>query len=344
MNIGNKSEVKSQKSKDGQVIFYITDGGRRLAEKIAKGFSGAEILRFNSESFADKWRSSKDIICIMATGIVVRTLASLLKDKLTDPAVVVLDEKGQYVISLLSGHIGGANALAKKIAEHLGAQAVITTASDVQGRTALDVWAEKENLHVEDHEKLKSLSARIVNGEKIKIKIDAPLDNFRMAEEFVQVDTVKEADVVISCRLYKKDALFLRPKTLSVGIGCNRGTKKKEIADVLAGVFEREKLSMHSIKNLATIDLKKDEKGLVEFARDRDLVVDFYTKDELNNMVSEHNMKTSGAVRAATGADAVAEPSAMIAAEREFGNAVIITRKQKRGNVTLAIAQAKYML
>ncbi|MDH4027256.1 MAG: cobalt-precorrin 5A hydrolase [Nitrospirota bacterium] len=337
MGTGNKPE-------GGLLIFYITDGGRRLAEKITKGFPGSEILKYNAGSFARKWASSGNIVCIMATGIVVRTIAPLLKDKRTDPAVVVLDEKGQYVISLVSGHIGGANRLAEKIAAHLGARAVITTASDVQGRVALDVWAKDEGLYVEDFERLKQLSARIVNGKKIKIMIDAPLDRFGLPGEFIQAGSVREAQLVVSCRLYKKEAAYLRPKVLSVGIGCNRGTGKDEIEDVLSGIFERERLSLHSIRNLATIDLKRDEKGLLEFARDKGLDIAYFTKDELNSASAEHDIKGSAAVKAATGAGAVAEPSAILAAEKEFGRASIIIPKQKRGNVTLAIAKAEFML
>jgi cobalamin biosynthesis protein CbiG len=329
---------------DGIVIFYITDNGNRLAKKITKLFPGAEVVKFNSAVFTSKWDNTKKIICIMASGIVVRALSSLLENKKTDPAVVLLDEKGSYVISLLSGHIGGANELANKIADYLGSQAVITTASDVQGKIALDMWAAEKNLYIEDLEKLKRISAKIVNGKRVKLKVDGSFENTRIPGEFRLVDTVKEADVVISHRLFKMNALFMRPKVLSVGIGCNRGTKKKEINDFVDSVFQREKLSIHSIRNIATIDIKRNEKGLIEFARDNNLDIDFFTKEKLNDSASAYNIKESKTVKAVTGAVAVAEPAAVLGAKQLFDRVTLIMPKEKRGNVTLAIAKAEFML
>lgn len=280
----------------------------------------------------------------MATGIVVRTLAPLLKDKKTDPAVVVLDEKGEYVISLLGGHLGGANALAKEIAGHLGSQPVITTASDVQGKTALDIWASEKGLYVEDYVGLKKLSTKIVNGQKIKVRLEVPADEKNLPKEFEIVGPNKKADMVITNKLLNEKALFLRPANLFVGIGCNRGTSKEEIREVFNAILKREKLSIHSVSSLASIDLKKDEQGLIDFAADIGLNIDFFSKDTLNRIASKYNIAESEAVRAATGAVAVAEPAAVSGAKKTFAHCTIIMPKVKRGNVTLAIAEAKFML
>ena len=336
--------TENKKTGHRQVIFYITEGGRRLAKKIADGFPGSKILKYNSKSFAAKWAHSKNIICIMATGIVVRAVAQLVKDKRTDPAVVVLDEKGQYAISFLSGHVGSANKLAEDIAGYLDAQAVITTASDVQGKVALDIWAAERGLYAEDPERLKKISVRIVNGKKVKVKIDGACNSIKLPCEFIPVDTVKEAHMIISPRTYKKEVLYLRPKVLCAGIGCNRGTTKKEIGEVVGSVFESAGLSLRSISALASIDLKKDEKGLIAFARDNGFEIEFYGKDELNRTAEEHNIKGSAAVQAATGAVAVAEPAALLAAKRISGKFSVIIPKEKRGNVTLAITQAELAL
>jgi cobalamin biosynthesis protein CbiG len=345
MSIENNSGVRCQGSGVGsQVIFYITDGGRRLAEKLAEGFPGSEVVKFSSKSFGDKWTLSKNIICIMATGIVVRTAAPLLKDKKTDPAVVVLDEKGQYTVSLLSGHVGGANALAEEVAAYLGAQAVITTASDVQGRLSLDLWAVAHNLYIEDFEKLKKLSTRIVNGQKVTFYSDCPIDEGHVPDEFEQADSAEQAEIVVSEGIMNTDALMLRPGVLFVGIGCNRGTEKAEIADVFHGVLQKEGLSINSVKGIASIDVKQDEQGLLDFAEDIGLDIEFFSKDVLNDAVSVYNIAPSEAVRAATGAAAVAEPAAVAGAKKIFDDCTIITPKVKRGNVTLAIAKAKYTL
>jgi cobalamin biosynthesis protein CbiG len=338
------SGTKAQRHKGNTTIFYVTGNGYVLAGKIEKLYPGAEVLKFNSETFADRWTTSGKIICIMAAGIVVRAVAPLIKDKKVDPAVVVLDEKGRFVISLLSGHLGGANELAKEIAGYIGAEAVITTASDVQGKPALDLWAEEKGLYVEDFEKLKKLSARIVNRGMIKVKIDDAVNITAIPEEFIPVEAMEEADVLISHRLVESKALFLRPRSLCVGIGCNRGTPKGEIEDALKAIFRDKGLSYHSVRGLATIDIKKDEEGLLEFARDNGFVIDFFSKDELNEAASAYRIKGSETVMEATGAAAVAEPAAILSARKTSDNSSILVSKEKRGNVTLAIAKAEYTL
>jgi cobalamin biosynthesis protein CbiG len=352
MSTGNKTAVSGQRSavrKDRKrdapaAIFYITDNGLKSAEKIKILYPDAEVLKFSLDTFADRWRTSKNIICIMATGIVVRASAPLLKDKRTDPAVVVLDEKGSFVISLLSGHMGGANELAGNIAGHLGAQPVITTASDVQGRLAPDVWAMEHGLYIEDFKRLKRLSSDIVNGKAVRVYSEYRFQSGRVPDEFRMVDSPQDADLIVSHRTVDADALFLRPGNLFAGIGCNRNTGRDEIEGFINDVFHREGLSLHSIGGLASIDLKNDEKGLHDFAREHELSIDFFSKEELNAAVLMHNIAESGAVKSATGAAAVAEPAAILCAGRMSDKVGLIIPKVKRGNVTLAVAMAEYTL
>jgi len=331
-------------TKNKTIIFYITDNGFKLAQRLTALFPEAETIRFKSGELTKIWHSTGKVVFIMATGIVVRAVAPLLKDKRTDPAIVVLDEKGSYVISLLSGHIGGANELAGEIAGYLGAEAVITTASDIQGKLALDLWAMEKDLYIEDTEKLKKISAKIVNGKRINLKVEYSLNNAQIPKEFTIVDSAEEADVIISHRDMNQDALFLRPKTLVAGIGCNRGTAKAEIEEAIKTALRRENLSFHSLRNLATIDIKKDEKGLLEFAGVNGLDIDFFTKDELNSAAIAHNIKGSKEVEAATGAVAVAGPAAVLSAKKGSNGFTILTSKEKRGNVTLALAKAEFTL
>lgn len=344
MDTGSSSEHRKQNTEHRPIIFYITENGLKLAEKLLGLFPDAEIVKFNTSVFAAKWNGARKIVCIMASGIVVRTLSGLLRNKRTDPAVVVLDEGGRFAISLLSGHLGGANALTREIAGHLGAEAVITTASDVQGKAALDLWAEKENLYVEDYERLKMMSMKIVNGKSIRVRSAHALYIEHIPGEFRMVGPDEKADIIITSRIMKEDALYLRPRNLFVGIGCNRGTSKDEIRETARNIFEREMLSQNSIGGIASIDLKKDEHGLLDFARDEGLHIDFFRKDDLNSIVSLLNMSGSDIVKAATGAAAVAEPAAVLAAKKRFHNGTIIIPKEKRGNVTLAIAKAEFTL
>ncbi|KPJ99119.1 MAG: hypothetical protein AMK71_10245 [Nitrospira bacterium SG8_35_4] len=329
-------------------VFYVTDNGRRLAQRIQALYPGARIMKFTSAGAVPElpliWKESKGLIFIMATGIVVRTIAALLNDKRTDPAVVVLDENSEFAISLLSGHIGGANALAREIADYIGARAVITTASDVQGKLSLDLWAEEKNLFAEDAGKLKEISAKIVNGKTLRVFSELAFMPERVPAEFTIVDSAEQADVIISSRLLQSNVFFLRPRNLIAGIGCNRGTHKEEIASVVAEIMQDEKLSPHSIKSIASIDLKKDETGLLEYAQDNALIIAFFSAEELNLASSNNKLARSETVMAATGAAGVAEPAALLAARTVSDDYSLIVPKQKRGNVTLAIAKAEFIL
>jgi cobalamin biosynthesis protein CbiG len=329
-------------------LFYVTNNGRKLALRIRTLLSDARVLKFTSVRAVHElplyWNECKGLIFIMATGIVVRSIASLMQDKRTDPAVLVLDEQGEFVISLLSGHIGGANALTGQIADYLGARAVITTASDVQGKIALDLWAAEHNLFVEDNGKLRDLSAKIVNGGTVRVFSELTFRPKTVPDEFRIIDAAEQADVIISSRMLESNALFLRPRNLIVGIGCNRGTHKDEIAAVVAEIMMKKKLSLHSIKSVASIDLKKNEKGLLAYARENRLTIAFFSKDDLNHAASKHKLTRSKAALAATGAAAVAEPAALMAARTVSDNYSLIEAKQKRGNVTLAIAKAEFSL
>ncbi len=340
---GSGSGEKSAKERI-KTVFYITEQGRKLAGRIAGRFPHTEILKFNANKIASLWSTSDSMIFIMASGIVVRTIAPLLKDKMTDPAVIVMDERGSFVISLLSGHIGGANALAAEVADSLDAQAVITTASDVQGKLSLDVWASENDLYIDDLGKLKTLSMKIVSGEKIKVYTKLPFLKERVPEEFEIVRKLEDADLIVSSTLLKSKALFLRPRNLVAGIGCNRGTEQGEIEEVFQSVLLEANLSLHSVKKLATIDVKSDEQGILDFSRQRGIPLAFFSNDDLNDAAREFSIESSPAVKAATGAVAVCEPAAILGAMEMGSDITLIKPKEKRGNVTLAIAKAKFML
>jgi cobalamin biosynthesis protein CbiG len=329
-------------------IFYITDKGYELARRIQALYPDARIMKFTSAGAVPElpllWKECKNLIFIMAAGIVVRSIASLLKNKRTDPAVIVLDEKGEFAISLLSGHIGGANALAHEIADCVGARAVITTASDVQGKVSLDLWAEGKNLFVENPGKLNAISANIVNDRMVRVFSELAFRPETVPAELTIVGEAEGADVIISSRLLESRALFLRPRNLIAGIGCNRGTRKEEIASVVAEIMQNEKLSPHSLKSIASIDLKRDETGLLEYAQENRLDIDFFSAEELNHVSSNNKLSRSETVMTATGAVAVAEPAALLAARTASDDYSLIVTKQKRGNVTLAIAKAAFIL
>ena len=318
-------------------ILALTKGGLQLAEQLAAGLVGSRIFLCRGrlqKTLHQCWQEHDGLICIMATGIVVRTLAPLLEDKRLDPAVVVCDEQGRFAVSLLSGHLGGGNVLARQVAEILDGQAVITTASDVLGRTALDLWARELDLQIVDKRALTRVMGKLVNQGSVTLYSDYPLPE--LPEDIKLQSDPENADLVLTCRTdLQTDGVALYPKALVAGIGCNRNTPAVEIEQALQEACLENKLALESVRSLASIDLKNDEVGLLEFAERRGYTIDFYNRDQLNGV---ENVSTSAAVLKATGAKGVAEPAAVLAS----GGGHLLVRKMKWTNVTVAIAELRF--
>ena len=251
----------------------------------------------------------------------------------------MMDEKGEFITSLLSGHLGGANKLAAGIAQFLGGSAIISTASDVNNMPSLDLWAQEQGLVIEGWGLLPHTGTKLLNGGALKVYTDIPVE---LPDVFYKVDDPGIADVCITNKKSvnsagpgsTKEQLYLRPKNLAVGIGCNSGTTASEIEGVVKKVFDQHNLSLLSVGVLATIDLKANEPGLVDFAgKSRTRIVTF-TPDELNRV---QGIEKSETVFKATGAYAVSEAAALVAS----GDGLLIVPKQKSGNVTIAIAEER---
>ncbi|MEN8257577.1 MAG: cobalt-precorrin 5A hydrolase [Thermodesulfobacteriota bacterium] len=318
-------------------ILAITNGGKELAQRLATKLPDATFVS-SEEKFstilAEAWPRYDAFICIMASGIVVRALAQLVVDKKTDPCVLVMDEQGSFVISLLSGHLGGGNDLARQLAAISGGQAVITTASDVLGHTALDIWARNHGLVVADKSRLTKAMTTLVNKGSLQVYSDLEFPPW--PADFVIITDPDQADLIISNRSdVAGQQPHLHPRNLVAGMGCNRGTPAPAFAGALQELCDQENLAIQSIRNLASIDLKNDEKGLLEFARQNRYPIDFYSKDELNQVP---DLVPSPAVVKATGAQGVAEPAALLSS----GGGQLIIGKQKWQDVTIALAQAPW--
>lgn len=331
-------------------ILYITDNGFALAKRLNSLYPNAKAFKLKPDSLSEFWGKHKSFIFIMAVGIVVRTIAPLIKNKKTDPAVVVLDEKGKYAISLLSGHLGGANKIANEIAGFLGGEAVITTASDINGLPAVDLWAKENNLTIENWDALPHIATRFLNNGKLKVYSDIEIS---MPKGFQKNNNPETADMLITPKIHQftnspihpvRDEslsgvhpftqLYLRPKNLIIGIGCNRETSAGEIEDAVKRVLAEKKLSFLSIHSIATIDIKADEKGLNEFVWEYGFSIKTFAADELNSL---KGIQKSALVFKTTGAYAVAEPAALLAS----GADKLLVKKQKQGNVTVAVSEKK---
>jgi len=320
-------------------IFAITREGQLLAERLSEKVPDSTVIRCRGntrDALRRAWDYFDALVCIMACGIVVRAVAPLIEDKKTDPAVLVIDQKGRYVIPVLSGHFGGANELALKIAAITGGKAAITTASDVSGNTALDIWIRDNRLRVENAESLPEIMGRLVDKGRLTVFSDLCLPV--LPPDLVPVDSLEQADMAISIKIgppsgFEKDTLFLHPSVLIAGIGCNRGTAADKISDALEKTCIQAGLSPLSICRIASIDLKGDEAGLLEFARQAQAELCLYSAEELNRVEGTGH---SDAVFRATGAKGVCQPAAILGA----GGGPLLVEKQKWKDVTIALAGA----
>jgi cobalt-precorrin 5A hydrolase/precorrin-3B C17-methyltransferase len=280
------------------------------------------------------------LVFVTAMGVAVRTLAGHLRGKFEDPRVVVLDEVGGHVVSLLSGH-RGANELAKTIASRLGCEAVITTSTDVQKKTCVEYLASRLGLALEKDGGLKELNAAIANDEIVDVYSEIDLggelpSGFSLRPWEDLINNVKPK-IVITNKLIKTEAptVVMRPKNLIVGVGARRGTPKEDILRAIKKVFEGEKLSLKSLKALATIEVRAREGGFVEAASSLDVPLIAISPQEIKKVENEYS--SSEFVREMIGVGAVCEPCAVLAGN----NASLITGKKRLGGITVAVAVEK---
>jgi cobalt-precorrin 5A hydrolase len=342
-------------------IIAITRNGARIGKDLLAGIPQSRLFVIEKHATGDAhpfstgvqslvdrlWPDYGGFVFIMATGIVVRTIAPLLLAKDRDPAVVVLDDAGRFAVSLLSGHIGGANALAKSCAELIGSIPVITTATDVNDLPSFDMLAKENGWLIEDLRRVKVLNALLLEGKEIAVvdhgsavrRYCAGKGVLSFHEDFAgALGSTAEGQLfvtnrVIPAQLNSERLLVLRPVNLCLGIGCNRGTSAQEIGSVVRENLERLSLSFRSVKCLASAQAKGDEAGLLEFAAAAGLPMLLYESDQLNRV--DAPSPASDHAFAAIGAIGVAEPAALLAS----GGGRLLLHKVKSGNVTLAIAQ-----
>ncbi|MFC2071364.1 cobalt-precorrin 5A hydrolase [Chloroflexota bacterium] len=358
--------------KEHTAIIAITRGGMKLGRELTGLLSESHLylpVKFTDVQKAKVYPFEEplavvvekvfvryaNLVLIMATGIAVRLLAHLVRDKYKDPAVVVMDERGQYVISLLSGHIGGANALAKKIASLTTAQPVITTASDVNNTIAVDLLGREFGWKIESKSNLIRVAATLVNGEDVGIYQDAGERDWWSNKKplpanihvFDNLESLQESScsamLIITDRelseaektLLKRSVVY-RPRSLVLGIGCNKGVSCSRIEEAITQVFIENRLSMQSIRNLATVDIKEKEKGLLEYIEKHELSLDLYPREALKQI--DYPSSPSSFALNNVGVPAVCEPAALLSSN----NGRLVVPKMKMKDITIAIARVSY--
>ncbi len=346
-------------------VVAITRNGALLGRKLQFGLAGAELYvsrryagqagpigrPFDPEELRQLvrslWHGCDAFVFIMATGIVVRIVAPFLESKERDPAVVVMDDAGTFAISLLSGHLGGANELAERCAFISGARPVITTATDANGLPSFDMLARENGWAIDDLSRVKTLNRLMLDGERIAV-VDPGgrtrswfhgranlefFDTFSQALESGAAGHLFVTNRHLPPQTRPPNLLLLRPRNLVLGIGCNRDTPLEEIDEFISAHMRRLFLSLKSVCRIGTATAKRDEAGLLAFAERHGIPISFYDSCELN-LVTVPSQPSSHAM-AAIGATGVAEPAALLAS----GGGRLLLKKVKSANVTLAVAE-----
>jgi cobalt-precorrin 5A hydrolase/precorrin-3B C17-methyltransferase len=324
-------------------VFCVTDGGKRLAKRLSRALKEHNVKIFSKPfSLKDKvsyaFKNFDALIFIMALGIVVRLIAGQLKGKAEDPPIVVLDESGRFAVSVLSGH-KGANDLARIISNRIGAVPVITTATEILGLPSVEEIAKELDLLIDDYEKAKKVNAAIVNGGRVGVVSDIPL-NIRLPENMplVRLDQVGEgfdALIVVTNREIEVNipCVFLRPKNLIVGVGAKEGVSKEKVLEGIEHVFREERLSLKSLKAISTPEFKAREPGIIAVCRELDVPLIGIPVEDIKRI--EDRFDGSDFVQEKVGVRAVSEPCAILGGR----SAKLIRKKTKVDGVTVAIAE-----
>ncbi|MDA3916922.1 MAG: cobalamin biosynthesis protein [Deltaproteobacteria bacterium] len=363
---------------DSIAIWSITPNGKLLGRKIHNAVKGStffvseklwqeqdkqhpfskniSVFKKLSKEIERQFNNFSGHVFIFSTGIAIRIIAPLLQSKIFDPAVVVVEDKANYAISFLSGHLGGANALTKKIAAIIKAEPVITTATDTNNLPSIDMIAKKKSIMIETPQNIKHINMAFLAGRPVSlydpcgiIKNVLPENFWTDASEIgIEADdkNIENKKILCSHEIKKvsRETLILRPPVLSVGIGCNRGTKYKALKEFLLSVLKEQGLSINSVYRFGTTQVKKDETGLLKLSDEMQIKIDFYNNQELNSVKT---IKTpSKMVEKHLGVKSVCEAAAILSAASsrdksdESGGNLIVT-KQKNRDVTIAVAIKK---
>ena len=337
-------------------VSCFTQRGQELGNKLVGALAGTEAsirqtrCGKNGLSLAE-WATrcfatADALVFIGATGIAVRAIAPLIDSKISDPAVVVLDEYGYHVISLLAGHIGKANELALQIADALGAQAVITTATDLNGIFAVDVWARQHGYHIQNPSQIKDVSAKLLAGGSAMIRSQFPLRGdlpegitAMYCEEEANASDSTKADIGIT--IYNKRSqlgtLWLTPPALVLGVGCQRDIPEQTLEEAYRELVLDEGLDLAAVGLVTSIDIKSEERGLLAFCKQHAWPLQTFSSDDLAQVPGVFN--ASSFVKETTGVDNVCERSAVLGS----GGTLIVNKTSGNG-VTMAVAMKDWIV
>lgn len=333
-------------------LIAFTERGCALAKKLAAGLSGREryagaqatvsgpsryadgssVVAYESLASwtAQAFDRADVLVYVGACGIAVRAIAPHVRDKFSDPAVVSIDEAGRFAVPLLSGHVGGANDMARSIADIAGGQAVVSTATDVNGLFAVDEWAARRNLSIKERSIAKEISARLLEGGTVGFGTD-------LGVEWDVPQAALGADSDLGFAVSYDEAfqpfertLHLVPPAAIVGVGCRRGTQAATVERAVSDALALAHVPKHAVGVVASIDVKRDEPAIHALATAHGWSLRFYSAEELAAVPGE--FASSEFVRRTVGVDNVCERAAMAAGSR------LLLGRQAHDGVTVAVA------
>ena len=342
-------------------VLAITKNGVNIGGKLKELFPNWNVfvpsklsnenknITWYSEPTSDKiielFKNSNALICLFSLGAVIRLIAPYLKDKKTDPAVIVIDDKTNFVISVLSGHIGGANELTQEISEKLNALPVITTAADVNKTIAVDLVGREFGWKIDDETTVTKISAHMVNAEPIGVfqqtgnkkwykELPKNVTIYNSLEELKKSNSKAHliiSDTIIDNELAQESVIY-RPQSLVIGIGLHWDTTKDTIKDGIEHCLKKFNLSSKCIAKLVSIKKPEDVQGLIDLGKEMQIPVEYVNREELAEIITPNPSST---VKAFEGTASVSEAAAI-----KVSNGELIVEKQKfPPNLTIAIAR-----
>jgi cobalt-precorrin 5A hydrolase/precorrin-3B C17-methyltransferase len=314
-------------------LIAATANGRRNAAHLADVWSDAHLYKGKvKDALGLAWNECDGIVLFLATGAAVRLIAPLLRSKHRDPGVVTVDDATNFAVTLCGGHEGGANDLAASVADALGATPVLTTASDSVGIPALNSLGQDLGFHLEEGSDLAAVGAALVSGEKVRLVSARRWPLGPLPENVARTEEREAPLILISDETEEppRPAVIYRPPSLVVGVGCSRGAGNDEIIGLIEASLKDAGLSLNSVATLASIDVKRDEGGLLEAAGRLDRPLRFFPAEELS---LAEVLNPSEVVRGAVGTPSVAEAAVV------SSGAQLIVEKQKSANATAAIGR-----
>ena len=343
---------------DIRLIAFSAAGSERalkIASDLRQSDSDVKCICFASPRYADnidirpvsgldQWTresffKSDALIFVCASGIAVRAIAPYVNKKTEDPAVIVADERGRYVIPILSGHLGGANALAHRISSLSGGEAVVTTATDLDSKFAVDTFADKNGLFITDMKLAKEISSAVLRNEKVgfssEVRIKGEIPQCLEPEDEGSEEE-GTSDHIFSIHIGKKNSrkntLLLRPRPYVLGMGCRRGKSFEDIEKAALYAVSQSGISMEDVGIFASADIKKDEEGFRMLCRKYRLKPVFFSSEKLAE--AEGDFTASDFVKKTVGVDNVCERAAASASQ----GGSLVFRKYSKDGVTAAVA------